>query len=62
MNIQLKLNYIGNKIEMEGSLPVGCFDSGKLFGTLEVLWSSYGATHACGKEAFVWKCVCSFNW
>ena len=50
MNIQSKLSYMGNKIEIEGSLPVGCFDSGNLVGTLEVLWSSCEATFMCGKR------------
>ena len=47
MNMQSKLSYMGNEIETEGSLPVGCFDSRNLVGILEVLWSSCGAACAC---------------
>ena len=53
MNIQLKLNYIGNEIEIEGSLLVGYFNSGSLVGTLGILWSYYGVTCTYGRQAFV---------
>ena len=55
MNMQSKLNYTVNEIKIEGSLPVGYFDSGNLVGILDVLWSSCGAVCSCSMYV-----VCSF--